>query len=443
MATRGEDWLVSETVLLHGGLRDGGLSGRTAAAAGAVLAGRGRGWRSLLPFAGPAVVASVAYVDPGNFATNIQAGSAYGYMLLWVVVAANLIAMLFQGLSAKLGIVTGHSLADLCRLHFPRKLVIFMWLASEVAAMATDLAEFMGGAIGLSLLFGIPLMAGLAITAVLTYALLLLTNRGFRPIELAIGGMVGVIGVCYLLEMFLAPIDWAAVGIGSVVPRLGGSDSVVLAVAIIGSTVMPHAIYLHSNLTRDRVRPVGEAQTRRLVRYSWREVYIALGIAGLVNIAMLAMAAATFHAGFPRTAEIGEAYRTLTPLLGAAAAGVFLVSLLASGLSSSAVGTMAGQAIMTDFVRLHLPIWARRAITMVPSFVVVGMGVEPTRALVISQVVLSLVLPLPVLALLWMVGQRRVMGAFVSGPLTRLTALAAAVLVLALNAMLLVRTFSG
>jgi manganese transport protein len=394
----------------------------------------------MLPFAGPAVIASIAYVDPGNFATNIQAGAQFGYMLLWVVVAANLVAMLFQALSARLGIVTGHSLAGLSRIYFPRPVSLAMWVVSEIAAMATDLAESLGAAIGLSLLCHIPLLIGLLITFAITYAILLLQRRGFRPIELVISGFVGLISICYLVELAIAPPDWAAFGFHAVVPQLDGPDSVMLSVGIIGATVMPHAIYLHSSLTQGRTPAFNDAERRRILSFSNREVLIALSIAGLVNMAMLAMAANAFHAGHPEVAEIETAYHTLTPLLGIGAAAVFLISLLASGLSSSVVGTMAGQVIMQDFVDFRIPLWVRRLVTMLPAVAVVAWGVNATQALVASQVVLSLVLPVPMIALLVLAGRRDIMGTFVVRGWTRLGALVAAVLVLALNLILLLQT---
>jgi len=416
------------------------LSDRTAFAAREALAGRRRGLRALLPFAGPAVIASIAYVDPGNFATNIQAGAQFGYMLLWVVVAANVVAMLFQALSARLGIVTGESLAGLCRIHFPRPLSLAMWVASEIAAMATDLAESLGAAIGLALLCHIPLLVGLLITFAATLAMLMLQRRGFRPIELVISGFVALICICYLVELAIVPPDWAAFGFHAVVPQLDGPDSVMLSVGIIGATVMPHAIYLHSSLTQGRTPAFNDAERRRILSFSNREVLIALGIAGLVNMAMLAMAAAAFHAGHPEVAEIETAYHTLTPLLGVGAAAVFLVSLLASGLSSSVVGTMAGQVIMQDFVGFRIPLWLRRVVTMVPAVVVVAWGVNATQALVGSQVVLSLVLPVPMIALLVLAGRRDIMGRFVVRGWTRVGAVVAAVLVLTLNLILLLQT---
>ena len=372
------------------------------------------GGRSL-PFAGPAMVSSVAYIDPGNFATNIQAGARYGYGLLWVVLLANAVAMLFQSMSARLGIVTNRNLAELCREHFPRPVVLAMWAASELAAMATDLAEFLGGAIGLSLLLHLSLLAGMGVVAVLTYAILLLDQRGFRPLELVIGGMVGVIGACYVIELCVAPPDWWEAGIGMLVPHLPDHGAILLAVGIVGATVMPHAIYLHSGLTQDRAPARCLAERRRLARYSNREVVAALTLAGAVNLAMVMMAARAFHAGHPGVADIGDAYRTLVPLFGAAAAGVFLVSLLGSGISSSVVGTMAGQVIMQGFTGWRIPVWVRRLVTMAPAFAVVWAGADVTRSLVLSQVVLSLVLPVPVVALLLLSRRRDVMGEMVTG----------------------------
>jgi manganese transport protein len=387
------------------------------------------------------VIASIAYMDPGNFATNIQAGSKYGYALLWVVLLANIVAMLFQALSAKLGIVTGRNLAELCREHFPKPVVWALWIVSEVAAMATDLAEFLGGAVGLSLLLHIPLIAGMAITAVLTYAILMADRRGFRPMEMIIGALVAAIALCYLAEMFIAPIDWGAAAFHSFAPQLPDAGALTIAVGIVGATIMPHAIFLHSGLTQNRAPARDDGERRKLVRFSNIEVVIALGVAGLVNMAMLMMAASAFHEGHSDVAEIETAYATLTPLLGAGAAGVFMVSLLASGLSSSAVGTMAGQMIMQGFVGFRIPIIARRLVTMIPAFVVVAFGVNATNALVISQVVLSLALPAPVIALLIFTRRKAIMGAFANSRLTNAAAIAGTLLILILNAILLLQAF--
>ena len=382
------------------------LSERTARAAREVLAGERKDLRAYLSFFGPAVVASIAYMDPGNFATNIQAGAKYGYELLWVVLLANLIAILFQALSAKLGIVTGCNLAEMCRDQFPKMVVYMMWVVSEIAAMATDLAEFLGGAIGLSLLFGIPLFYGMVITGFIVYGILMFERYGFRPVELIIGNLVAIIALCYLIQMFIAPIDWRAAALHAVIPQIADGGALLLSVGIIGATVMPHAVYLHSGLTQARIPTRNEDGKRRMVRISNTEVIIALAIAGMVNMAMVMMASSAFHAGYSDVAEIETAYHTLTPLLGIAAAGVFLLSLLASGVSSSTVGTMAGQMIMQGFVGFRIPIWVRRLVTMLPAFVVVGLGANATNALVISQVVLSIALPLPMIALVMFTRRR-------------------------------------
>ncbi|MEM5426534.1 Nramp family divalent metal transporter [Paraburkholderia sp. BR14263] len=418
-----------------------GLTRNTAAAVREALEGRRRGVALLLPLAGPAVVISVAYIDPGNIATNIQAGARYGYALLWVVLLANVIAMLFQGLSAKLGIATGRNLAELCRDSLPAPLVWLMWGVSEIAAMATDLAEFLGGAIGLALLFRLPLLAGMAVTAVVTYALLFLQRAGFRPLELLIGALVGVIGICYVLELFITPIEWQTLLRHLATPRLPDAQAVTIAVGIIGATVMPHALFLHSGLTQARVLARNDAERKRLVKFSNVEVVVALSVAGLINMAMVVMASGAFHQGYADVAEIETAYRTLAPLLGAAAASIFLVSLIASGISSSVVGTLAGQMIMQGFVNFRIPLWLRRAVTMVPSFIVVALGVNATDALVMSQVVLSLALPFPMAALVWFTGRGDVMGSHRNRALTAAAAVAGAAAVLSLNVVLVLTTF--
>ena len=417
------------------------LSTRTDAAIRDVLAGKRGGLRSALLFAGPAMIASIAYIDPGNFATNIQAGAAYGYTLLWVVLLANVVAMLFQSLSAKLGIVTGRNLAEMCRDQFSPSVVYAMWAISEVATMATDLAEFLGAAIGLSLLFHLPLLAGMAVTAIVTYAILMVEGRGFRPMELIIGGLVAVIALCYLVEVFVAPVDWAQAGLHSVLPSIPDATAVTIAVGIVGATVMPHAIYLHSGLTQNRAPGADGRERRILLRFSNRECIVALTLAGAVNMAMVMMASAAFHAGHTDVSEIQTAYRTLTPLLGAGAAAVFLLSLMASGISSSVVGTMAGQMIMQGFVGFRIPIWVRRLVTMVPAFVVVALGVDATRALVISQVVLSFALPVPMIALVLFTRSQAIMGDFANATLTHGAAILGTAAVLILNIVLLLRTF--
>ncbi len=417
----------------------------TVDAAGRALDGRGRrGMGRILPFLGPAFVASVAYVDPGNFATNIQAGSEFGYMLLWVVLASSLMAMLIQTLSAKLGIATGHNLAELCGLRFPRWVAASMWVLMELVAMATDLAEFVGAAIGFNLLFGIPLLAGGGLTAIATFLILGLERFGFRPFEAVIAAMVGIIAACYGAETILGVPDFGAALAGAAIPRLSGRESVLLAAGILGATVMPHAIFLHSALTQGRIVAAGKERMRRLFRFETIDVTAAMSIAGLVNMAMLVMAAATFHGrGLAQVATIQDAHRTLEPLLGRAAGVLFAVALLASGLSSSTVGTAAGQVIMQGFVRRKIPVWVRRLVTVAPSLAVIAAGFDPTRTLVISQVVLSFGLPFALVPLLLFTANQRLMGPLVNrGPTTAaLSAITAAVL--ALNAYLVVLTIRG
>ncbi|PWE49861.1 divalent metal cation transporter [Thioclava sp. NG1] len=416
-------------------IRKENMTSRTRTAMEAVLSGNRRG--GFLLFFGPAVIASVAYMDPGNYATNIQAGAGYGYALLWVVLGANLIAMLFQAISARVGIVTGKNLAELSRENFSKPVTIAMWIVSEIAAMATDLAEFLGGALGLSLLFGWPLIWGMGVTAVVTYAILLFERGGFRPMEIVIGALVALIGACYLAEMFVAPVDWSGAVQGLITPAMPDAKALTIAVGIIGATVMPHAIFLHSGLTQNRALTPDPVQKARLVKFSNLEVIIALAIAGMVNMAMVIMAASAFHSGHSEVAEIESAYHTLTPLLGGFAAAAFLTSLIASGVSSSVVGTMAGQMIMQGFIRRRIPVWLRRVITMAPAFVVVWLGVNTTDALVMSQVVLSIALPVPMVALLIFARRSDLMGKFaLHGPLLWLAVLGA-LMVLGLNFVLL------
>jgi manganese transport protein len=416
----------------------------TISAANEVLAGRSeKGWLArLLPFLGPAFIASVAYVDPGNFATNIQGGAQFGYMLLWVIIVSNLMAMLIQTLAAKLGIASGKNLAEQCRNHFPRPVVWGMWVLMELVAMATDLAEFLGAALGLNLLFGIPLWLAGLLTAVATFLILGLERYGFRPLEAVITGLVGVVAISYIIETVLDQPAWRSVLYHAVAPQFSGAESVLLATGILGATVMPHAIFLHSALTQNRIRVKDPLQLRRLFRFEMADIFIAMSIAGLVNAAMLVMAAATFFKqGLTDIGTIEEAHRTLEPLLGSAASWVFAISLLASGLSSSSVGTMAGQIIMQGFLHWHIPVWTRRLITMVPSLVVIAIGLDPTRTLVISQVVLSFGLPFAVIPLVMFTSQQRVMGVLANRRLTTIVASAVAVLIIALNIFLVFQTF--
>jgi len=405
--------------------------------------GKGRLSR-LLPFMGPAFIASVAYMDPGNFATNIQGGAQFGYTLLWVIVASNLMAMLIQTLSAKLGIATGLNLAEQCRTHFPRPLVLVMWVLMEVVAMATDLAEFLGAAVGFYLLFGIPLLPAGIITAAVTFLILGLERYGYRPLEIVISLFVGVVAVSYLIETVLDRPDWGNVLYHAVVPQFAGRESVLLATGILGATVMPHAIYLHSALTQGRIVVREPERLRRLFRYEVADVLIAMGLASLINAAMLIMAAATFHRhGLTGIGTLEETHRTLEPLLGRAASWVFAISLLASGLSSSSVGTMAGQVMMQGFLQRRIPVWIRRMVTIIPSLVVIAVGLDPTRTLVISQVVLSFGLPFAVIPLVLFTGNRNIMGTLVNRRITTMLASVVAALIVALNLYLLHQIFFG
>ena len=402
-----------------------------------------RGFGRLLPFLGPAFIACVAYIDPGNFATNIQAGAQFGYTLVWVVVASNLMALLVQALSAKLGIATGANLAEHCRNQFSKPVVWAMWGVMEIVAMATDLAEFVGAAIGFNLLFGIPLFPAALATAFATFLILGLEVRGFRKIEAVIGVLVGIIAVAYLLETWFSPPDWAQVAYHAVVPILP-KNAVLLATGILGATVMPHVIFLHSALTQNRITARDPQRARRLFRFELIDVSIAMGIAGLVNAAMLIMAASTFFkGGFTEVATLEEAHRTLEPLLGRASSWVFALSLLASGLSSASVGTMAGQVVMQGFLRRKIPVWLRRTVTMIPSLVVIAIGLDPTQTLVVSQVVLSFGLPFALVPLILFTRRKDLMGELVNHPVTTAVTVGVASIIVALNAYLLYQTFSG
>jgi len=398
----------------------------------------------ILPFLGPAFIACVAYIDPGNFATNIQGGASFGYLLIWVVVVSNGMAMLIQPLSAKLGIAPGLHLAEMCRERFPKPVVWGMWILTEIVAMATDLAEFLGAAIGFQLLFHVPLLLGGILTAIVTFVILGLERYGFRPMEAVITGLVGIIAVCYIVETFLDRPDWKLIAFHAVVPQFSGTESILLASGILGATVMPHVIFLHSALTQGRVVTRNPQMLKRLLRFEIIDVLIAMGLAGFVNAAMLIMAASTFFsAGLSSVGTIEEAYKTLVPLLGPASSWVFAISLLASGLSSSTVGTMAGQVIMQGFLRRQIPSWVRRLATMLPSLIVIALGFEPTHVLVISQVVLSFGIPFALVPLVMFTLRRDIMGVLVNHRLTTMIASIVAALIIALNLFLLYQTFFG
>ena len=397
------------------------------------------GWRRLTPFLGPAFVASVAYMDPGNFATNISGGAKYGYMLLWVILLASLMAMLIQNLSAKLGIVTGKNLPEVIRERFPKNLVWFYWAQAELVAMATDLAEFLGASLAFTLLFNIPLLFGAILTGIVTFAILGLQARGFRPIEMVITAFVTVIAGAYVVQVGLSRPGLEV--LGGFVPKFSGAESLYLAVGIIGATVMPHVIYLHSALTQNRIPTENKAQTKRLLKFNNIDVVLAMSIAMLINMSMLIAAAATFFTTNKPITELTEAYKTLTPLLGGGAAIAFGIALLASGLSSSAVGTMSGQVIMQGFVGFRIPLWLRRSITMLPAFAVILAGLDPTNTLVLSQVVLSFGIPFALIPLLMFTANKNIMGDFVNHKLTTLMGWGIASLIIGLNFYLLFVTF--
>lgn len=383
---------------------------------------------------GPAFIAAIGYIDPGNFATNIEAGSSFGYKLLWVVLWANLMAMVIQYLSAKLGIVTGKNLAEHLRDRLPRWAVVPYWLQAEVIAMATDLAEFIGAAVGFQLLFGISLLEGAGITAVLTMGILLFSRKGQKPLELIIGALLLLVAGIYIAELYMAKPAATDFMQGMLIPGFSNPQQIYLAAGILGATVMPHVIYLHSALFGEKTR----ASTHQRLRSTRTDVILAMTVAGFVNIAIIAMAAAVFHySGNQHVAEIETAYMTLTPLLGHSAALLFGISLIASGISSSVVGTLAGQVVMQGFVRFAIPLWLRRTITMAPAFVVIALGLNTTEILVMSQVVLSFGIALALIPLLMFTANKDLMGKFHNPVWMQRLGQVIVVLVLALNAYLL------
>ena len=417
---------------------------RVLRAAEKALNGQTRGFRALLPFLGPAFVAAVAYVDPGNFATNIAGGSQFGYMLLWVVLAANLMAMLVQSMSAKLGIATGLNLAEVCRQRFPRWAVFGLWIQAEVIAMATDLAEFIGAAIGIHLLFpSIPLFIAGVITAFAAFGILSLQSRGFRGFEAVITMLVGVIVAAFAFEVVLARPSIGAVATGLVTPRFDGTESVLLGAGILGATVMPHVIYLHSALTQRRVVGATDAEQRKIFNFEKWDVIIAMGLAGLINIAMLTIAAAALHGHNVMVQNLEQAFHALGHTLDHGADIFFGLGLLASGLSSSSVGTLAGQVVMQGFIHRRIPLFLRRAITMAPALVVIAVGLDPSRSLVLSQVVLSFGIPFALIPLLLFCRDRELMGSLVNKPSTTLVATIVIGVILSLNAFLLFLILTG
>src|SRR4051812_33841198 len=396
----------------------------------------------ILPFLGPAFIACVAYIDPGNFATNIAGGSRFGYRLVWVIVAANLLAMLIQTLSAKLGIATGRNLPEVCRERFSRPTTMFLWLQAEAIAMATDLAEFLGAAVGFHLLFGWGLFPSALLSGVAAFLILGLQRFGFRAFEAVIAVLVGVIGACYIAELTFAHADYGEVFRHAVEPQFGSSEALLLSVGILGATVMPHVIYLHSALTQDRLVPETDEGARTLLRFTRIGVVIAMSFGGLINGAMLVMAASTFYrTGLFPVASLETAPQTLEPILGSASSALFALALIASGLSSSAVGTLAGQVVMQGFIRRQIPVVVRRLVTMLPAFIVIALGVDPSRTLVLSQVVLSFGIPFALIPLVLFTARRDIMGPLVNRRITTVAASAIAAVIVSLNVFLLLQTF--
>jgi manganese transport protein len=417
---------------------------RVAEAARRSLDGHSRGLGRLWPFLGPAFIAAVAYIDPGNFATNIAGGAKFGYLLLWVVLSANLIAMLVQTQSAKLGIATGKNLAELCRERFSRRTSIGLWLQAELVAMATDIAEVVGAALGLHLLFGIPLFPAGIVAGAGAFAILGLQQMGYRRLEAGITVLVGVVVASFVVELFDAKPDAGEVASNLFVPGFSGTESLLLATGIIGATVMPHVVYLHSALTQRRIVGRDAAERKKILGFEKVDVVIALSLAGLVNLSMMIVAAALFHeSGLTGVDTIDGAFEALKTLVSDRAAIVFGIALLASGFASSSVGTMAGQVVMQGFIRRRIPLFLRRAITLAPALVVLAVGIDPTDALVGSQVVLSFGIPFALVPLLMIAAKREVMGELVNPPwLTALAGLLAA-MIISLNVFLLYQVFFG
>ena len=410
------------------------------------LRSRGR-LRGVVALLGPAFVAAVAYIDPGNFATNFSAGARYGYALVWVIVLANLMAMLVQYLSAKTGVATGRDLPELCREHLPRPVSAGLWVQAELVAMATDLAEFVGAAVGLNLLFGVPLFPAGVLTAVVAFAILALEQRGYRRFELAITGLLGIVFLGFAYDLLMVGANPARIASG-LVPGFVGSDSVLLAAGIIGATVMPHVVYLHSALTKSRVVCRDDSERRELLRFQRLDVLVGLGVAGLTNLAMLCIAASLFNREFNRTGHSGvdsieAAHAGLGQLVGGGAALAFAVALLASGLSSSSVGTYAGQVVMQGFIRRRIPLFLRRALTMLPALVVLGLGLPTTESLVVSQIVLSFGIPFALVPMVLLTRRADVMGPFVNLPSTTAVASAIATMIISLNVYLLYNVLLG
>jgi manganese transport protein len=402
--------------------------------------GRLRGRLALL---GPAFVAAVAYVDPGNFATNVSAGAKFGFLLVWVVLAANLMAMLVQYLSAKVGVATGKNLPELCREHFPRGVSWGLWVQAEVIAISTDLAEFVGAAIALNLLFNVPPFTAGLMTAAVAFGVLALQSRGYRKFEIAIAALLGIVLLGFVYDLLQVHVDAGSFASGFV-PGFSGTNSILLAVGILGATVMPHVVYLHSALTQNRVKAEDDEERRELLRFQKLDVVIALTVAGVINMTMLVVAAGLFHSnGHTAVNSLEGAHSELGTLVGGGAALAFAVALLASGLSSSSVGTYAGQVVMQGFIGRRIPLFLRRAVTMAPALIVLALGLDPTKTLVISQVVLSFGIPFALVPMILLTSRKRVMGALVNQRGTTILAALVAAVIIALNLFLVHQQFFG
>ncbi|KYC79209.1 MULTISPECIES: Nramp family divalent metal transporter [Heyndrickxia] len=418
-----------------------GSTSHNTTSAQAVLRGDVKGLKRILPFLGPAFIAGVAYIDPGNFATNITAGSKYGYMLLWVIAFSNLMAVLIQSLSAKLGIATGKNLPEVAHDHFPKPVSIFLWIQSELVIIATDLAEFIGAALGLYLIFGLPLLPAALITAVGSFAILELQRRGYRSFEAVIAALVMIVVLAFALQTFLAKPEWVKVFGGIVTPKFDGIQSIVLAAGILGATVMPHAIYLHSSLTQNRIVGKNELEKRKIFKFELIDIIIAMVIAGAINMSMLVIASSVFYKNGLVVEDLDVAFREFYTHIGPAAAISFGLGLLIAGLSSSSVGTLSGDVVMQGFINKRINLYLRRAITMIPPLLIIMMGTNPTSALVISQVILSFGIIFALVPLILFTSNRQIMGELVNHRITSIISWIVAGFVVCLNLFLLIDTF--
>ncbi|MBZ9689851.1 Nramp family divalent metal transporter [Clostridium estertheticum] len=397
----------------------------------------------LVKFLGPAFVVSVAYIDPGNFATNISGGSKFNYTLIWVILWSNILAIFLQTMSAKLGIATGHNLAEMCAKVFPKEVNCIFWIIAEIGAMATDLAEFLGGTLGLYLLFHIPMIYAGLLTGLITFAICYLEKYGQKIIEITIAVLVTVICIAYTIELFLAKPDWAQVGIHTIIPMLPNSEAILIAVGMLGATVMPHVIYYHSQLVQHRSTDSSNEGKLRHLKMEKIDIAIAMNIAFIVNAAMVVVSAAVFYRNGMTVDTMDQAHKSLQPLLGPLSSGAFGIALLASGLSSSVVGTLAGQSIMTGFVNLSIPINIRRFITMMPALIIIALGINPMNALILSQVALSFILPFPIIQMLIIAKRKDLMGILVNNRFVQFLGVLVATAIIVLNAVLMYLTFTG